>query len=91
MDYITIPGRIYAEDTAGRLLAEITFPTVRSGVADINHTFVDRSLRGTGVADQLMRAALTAIRADGNRVIATCPYAAAWFDKHPDQTDILAD
>ena len=41
--------RIYAEDEAGRLLAEVTLP-VKDGVANITHTFVDDSLRGQGVA-----------------------------------------
>ncbi|WNX84234.1 GNAT family N-acetyltransferase [Agathobaculum sp. NTUH-O15-33] len=91
MDFTTLSGCIYAEDASGKRIAEITFPTVRPGVVDIDHTFVDNSLRGQGVADQLMRAALTEIRADGNRVVATCPYAAAWFEKHPEQADILAD
>ena len=91
MFFTTLSGCIYAEDDAGKRIAEITFPTVRPGVADINHTFVDHSLRGQGVADQLMRAALTEIRADGSRAVATCPYAVAWFEKHPEQSVILAD
>ena len=41
--------RIFACDEAGKVIAEITFP-VSQGVADINHTFVDGSLRGQGVA-----------------------------------------
>lgn len=36
------------------LLAEVTFPTVDQNTVNINHTFVDDSLRGQGVAGQLM-------------------------------------
>ena len=39
-------GRIYAEKD-GTLVAEITFPE-QDGVAVIDHTFVDDSLRGQG-------------------------------------------
>lgn len=41
--------RIFALDEQGKLVAEVTFP-VSEGVADIDHTFVDQSLRGQGVA-----------------------------------------
>jgi predicted GNAT family acetyltransferase len=41
-------NRFYAMDTKGSLLAEITFPFTAPGKVDINHTFVDASLRGQG-------------------------------------------
>ena len=58
--------RIFACDEAGKVIAEITFP-VSQGVADINHTFVDGSLRGQGVAGRLTEAAVASIRAQGLR------------------------
>ena len=39
---------LYTED--GKLLAEITFPNINDKTVDINHTFVDQSLRGQGIA-----------------------------------------
>ena len=80
-------GRIFAMD-GDRLVAEITFPG-RDGVADIDHTFVDDSLRGQGVAGQLVRAAADQIRADGNRARVTCSYARTWFARHPEEADLL--
>ena len=74
--------RVYAEDDEGRLVAEITFPMTEPGVYCIDHTFVGGSLRGQGVADRLVRAALEQIQANGGRPTATCSYAAAWLDKH---------
>ena len=58
-------------------------------VADIDHTFVDQSLRGQGVAGQLLDAAVRQIRMEGLRAKATCSYAAKWFKEHPDQSDLL--
>ena len=81
-------GRIFAMD-GDRLVAEITFPA-RDGVADIDHTFVDDSLRGQGVAGQLVRAAADQIRADGSRARVTCSYARTWFARHPEEADLLA-
>ena len=50
MEFQREPGRIYAEEE-GRVIAEVTFPD-RDGAADIDHTFVDDTLRGQGVAGQ---------------------------------------
>ncbi len=83
MKFITQTDRIYATDGNGRLVAEVTFPTVDS-VSYINHTFVDPSLRGQGIAAKLVKAAADKILADGNTIAATCPYAVVWFEKHPD-------
>lgn len=83
MEFTTESDRIYATDPSGNVIAEVTFPTV-NGVSTINHTFVDGSLRGQGVAGQLVKAAADKILADGNKIAATCSYAVAWFKRHPD-------
>ena len=58
-------------------------------MAVIDHTFVDGSLRGQGVAGQLVRAAADQIRDQGKKARAVCTYARAWFDRHPEQADLL--
>ena len=89
MDFQKENGRIYAEKD-GKLIAEITFPE-ENGVAVIDHTFVDGSLRGQGVADRLVRAAADQIRGEGWKARLVCSYARAWFDRHPEEGDLLAD
>lgn len=88
MEFQREPGRIYAMN-GEKLVAEVTFPE-RDGVAVIDHTFVDDSLRGQGVAGQLVRAAVDQIRADGRKAGATCSYAQVWFQNHPEEQDLLA-
>ena len=83
MEFQKETGRIYAEKD-GELIAEITFPE-EDGVAVIDHTFVDDSLRGQGVAGQLVQAALAQIRERGGTPAATCTYAVSWLEKHPEQ------
>ena len=83
MKFITESDRIYATDPTGKLIAEVTFPT-KAGISTIDHTFVDKSLRGQGVAGELVRLAADEILADGNKIGATCAYAIAWFQSHPD-------
>jgi len=80
--------RIYAEDEAGHLLAEVTFP-VKDGVANISHTFVDDSLRGQGVAALLMEAAVQHIREQKLKAKLTCSYAIKWFEGHTEHYDLL--
>ena len=91
MEFQSAPGRLWAKDSTGKLIAEITFPEVKPGVADINHTFVDGSLRGQGVAGQLVQRAVDQLRQRNLKTVVTCSYAVKWFDGHPDQRDILAE
>lgn len=83
MDFITEKDRIYAKDPSGNIVAEVTFPTV-DGVSTIDHTFVDASLRGLGVAGKLVKLAADKILSEGNQIAATCSYADAWFKRHPE-------
>lgn len=89
MEFTKEANRIFANDEAGKLIAEVTFPNISATTVDINHTFVDDSLRGQGVAGKLMLAAVGTIRAQGKRAVATCPYAVAWFQKNPEFSGIL--
>lgn len=90
MEYIVKNHHVRYVTEQGQMLAEVTFPEVEPGVVDINHTFVDDSLRGQGVADELLRRAVDAIAHNGERTRASCSYATHWFEKHPEHQDLLA-
>lgn len=83
------PNRIYANDEEGKMIAEITYPAVGNNTVVINHTFVDTSLRGQGVADLLMRSAVSDIQNKGFKLRATCSYAQKWFEKHSQLSHLL--
>ena len=87
MEFQREPGRIYAMN-GDKLVAEVSFPA-QDGVAVIDHTFVDDSLRGQGVAGALVRAAADQIRAEGQKARVTCSYAQVWFQNHPEEADLL--
>lgn len=89
MEFQKSEGRIFSLGEDGKVLAEVTFPTGEDGVADINHTFVDESLRGQGVASKLLRAAADEIRAQGKKARLTCSYAVTWFQRHPEEQDLV--
>ena len=71
------------------LLAEVTFPDIDENTVNINHTYVDDSLRGQGIAGQLMEAAAKQLRSQGKKAVLTCYYAIAWFEKHPEYSDLV--
>lgn len=75
-------NRIFQEDETGRLVAEITFFETSPGVFVIDHTFVDESLRGQGVASKLVQAAVDEIHKRKGKVEATCSYARKWLAEH---------
>ena len=56
----------------------------------ITHTETPRSLRGRGIASELVKGALETIRSDGHKVIAGCGFVADYLDKHPEYRDLVA-
>lgn len=55
---------------------------------DFDHTVVDPSLRGSGVAARLVRHALADDLAHGRHIEASCSYVAALLDRHPELRDV---
>lgn len=82
------PNRIYLNNEDGKLVAEVTFPMMLSDVVEVNHTFVDESLRGQGVADKLMAALANKLGEEGKKAYCSCSYAEHWFSKHPEYAHI---
>jgi predicted GNAT family acetyltransferase len=60
------------------------------GTVIITHTETPRSLRGHGIASELVRGALQLIRADGNKVIPGCGFVAHYLGKHPEFSDLAS-
>lgn len=91
MNLIYEASCIYALDETGKVIAEVTFPNISEQIVNINHTFVDDSLRGQGVAGILLEAAASQIRQQHKKAYPTCSYAVKWFEKHLEYADILAE
>ena len=73
----------------GQRLAELTYSRVGPHLVVIDHTEVDAKLQGLGIARRLLDTAVAWARATRTRVVATCPYAKAQFDKDPSIRDVL--
>ena len=80
---------LYSE--TGDLLAEITFPYTDADkdCVDVNHTFVDPSLRGQGIAGKLMDELVAELKGRNLKAVPSCSYAQGWFEKHPEHGGLL--
>jgi predicted GNAT family acetyltransferase len=76
---ITVDGRLAVADYA---LADERMV--------MSHTFVPPELRGRGVAEILVRAALDDARRAGRRIVPQCSYVARFIELHPAYRDLLA-
>ena len=82
-------NRIFLLNEDGKEIAEVTFPSLKDDVVNINHTFVDPSLRGQGVATKLMMELAKKLRAENKKALISCPYAVQWFDRHEEYKDVV--
>ena len=67
-----------------KIMGEIDYPYIYKNTVNITHTFVDSSLRGKGIADQLMTEVFKYLSENNLKVICTCSYAISWLEKHPE-------
>lgn len=78
-------NRIYLVDESNACIAEVTFPEVAPHIFDIDHTFVDDSLRGQGIAKELVEQAVHTIRTQHGEIRTSCTYASAWMKRYRDK------
>ncbi len=55
----------------------------------IPHVEAALELRVKGTAGRLMAGIAAMARNKGFKITPTCPYAVAWFRRHPDQNDLI--
>ena len=81
MNFITEKERIICLEN-GRQVGEVTFPEIEKNVFDINHTFVDESMQGRGVAAQLVQRAINEINLRDGEIKTSCSYAGKYVEKN---------
>jgi len=65
-------------------LAVLDYRVVDATTVEYHHTYVPRELRGRGIASRLVTYALRHALDNRLKVIATCPFVAAFIRKNPD-------
>lgn len=69
------PERFYILDN-DKEIAEMTFSRIGRDKATINHTFVDSSYRGQGLADKLLDLTVKKLTEEHREIIPICSFAA---------------
>ena len=71
--------------------AVVQYGRPAEGVLDLFRTYTPEALRGRGIAGRLAEAALAYARAEGLKIIPTCPYVARFVEKRPEHADLVTD
>lgn len=80
MEFKRGTNRFYKQER-DQLVAEITFVPQGDDKWAIDHTFVDTSLRGQGVAEQLVDRVVEEAKKEGKKLVAECPYVETLFSR----------
>jgi predicted GNAT family acetyltransferase len=64
---------------------------IADGKMVFTHTFVPPELRGRGIAEKLVRTALTEARQAGRKVVPACSYVAVFIQRNQEFADLLPD
>lgn len=59
------------------------------GTVELQHTEIDQTYEGRGLAGRLADGALRAVRSRGDRITVTCPFVAGYLERHPENADLL--
>lgn len=63
----------------------------RGDVLYVTHTYSPPALRGRGVAARLVRDMMADVRSQGLKIVPQCSFVVDYFDRFPDERDVLAD
>ena len=55
----------------------------------LTHTEVPQHLSGQGIGSRLAKGVFEAVRASGRKVVAKCPFMAAYAGRHPEYAALL--
>ena len=82
-------ARRFATEVEGAT-AFISYRERKGRVLDFDHTSVPIASRGGGIASQLTAHALRYARDGGYKVVPSCPFVAAYIERHPEYRELLA-
>lgn len=83
------PARRHFVTRAGERESRLFYIPGTPGVVEFRNTWVDPALRGHGVGEALVLAALRWARAEGLRVIPSCGFVGTVVRRHPEFEPLL--
>lgn len=85
MDFKKGENRFYKKDEKGKLIAEITYVPTGEDKVIADHTFVDPSLRGQGIAEKLVERLVLEMETENKKIIPVCSYVTSLFERKPEK------
>ena len=82
--------RRFTADVGADEEAVLAYRELAGGTLDLQHTVVPEAARGGGVGAALVRAAVDYAKAHDVKLVPTCPYVAAWVERHPGEAAVFA-
>lgn len=82
------PEETRFEATVEGLLSVVDYQRT-AGQLELTHTYVPAELRGRGIAEKLVRAALEFARSEKLRVLPACSYVGAFIARHAEFQPLL--
>lgn len=92
MEFTKTENGFVKYDENGKVIAEITYsPTDNPDIVVADHTFVDSSLRGQGVAGKLLNTLVEDMKQQNKKIKASCSYVVKKFSENSSYDFINAD
>lgn len=82
-------NKLYVGDTEESALAKITWNNGGNNVLVVNHTVVDPSLRGQGIAKLLLMALVEKARNENLKIVPACTFVVTKLTQTDEFKDIL--
>jgi predicted GNAT family acetyltransferase len=81
-------ARRYEARLDGELAGWVDYGRVRNRLVAI-HTEVPPQFGGRGIATALVKRVIADVRAAGGSITPRCPLFVAWFERHPEDRDVV--
>ncbi len=81
-------GRFFVAENS-KQLAAMTYVWAGTDRIIIDHTEVDASLKGQGVGNKMVAAAVAMARSKGIKIVPLCPFARAVMTKEKSYSDVM--
>lgn len=84
-------NRFYIGESEENPIARITWKNGGNNVIIIDHTIVDPSLRGQGIAGKLLDTVVEMARAENLKIVPVCSYAVVKMGRNDKYKDVLKE
>ena len=86
---VDAPAASRYEAHQGERMVGASVYRLEGGTITFLHTEVDPAVEGQGIGGRLAKGALDDVRARGLRVVAECPFIAAYLRRHREYADLV--